>query len=145
MSTLGEMGDISNLFQFVWYEWVYFRQETAAFLFQKQELGRCLGPTKNDGNEMCQWFLQQNGQVVPRRTLRRLSSEELTVTNETEYKKCTYFYAYIKESIRGSIAPVILKLVIESFDPTNNFYYNEDDEQTFKNIVPEADSIDKNG
>ena len=40
---------------------------------------------------------------------------------------------------------MILKLVRESFDPTNNFYYNEDDEQAFKNIVPEDDSIDKNG
>ena len=25
MATLGEMGDISNLCQFGWYEWVYFR------------------------------------------------------------------------------------------------------------------------
>ena len=97
MATLGQMGNISNLCQFVWYEWVYFHQKTAAFTFQKEELGICLGPTKNDGNEMCQWVLQKNGQVVLRLTHRRLRSEELTVTNETESKKCTYFYAYIKE------------------------------------------------
>ena len=53
MATLGEMGDISNLCRFGWYEWVYFRQKNAAFTFQKEELGRCLGNTKNDGNEMC--------------------------------------------------------------------------------------------
>ena len=53
MATLGEMGDTSNICQFGWYEWVYFRQKTAAFTFQKEELGRCLGNTKNDGNEMC--------------------------------------------------------------------------------------------
>ena len=39
MSTLGEMGDISNLCQFAWYKWVYFRQKTAAFPYQKEELG----------------------------------------------------------------------------------------------------------
>ena len=33
----------------------------------------------------------------------------------------------------------------ESFDPTNNFDYDEDDEQAFTNNVPEADAIDKNG
>ena len=61
-----------------------------------EELGRCIGPTKNDGNEMCQWLLQQNGQVVPRRTLRRLRSEELTITNETESNKRADFDADIK-------------------------------------------------
>ena len=72
IATLGVMGDMSNLCQFVWYEWVYFRHKTADFPFQKEELGRCLGPTKNDGNEMCQWVLHQNGQVVLRRNIRRL-------------------------------------------------------------------------
>jgi hypothetical protein len=64
--TLGEMGDISNLCNFKWYEWVYFRQDTAQFPYLGEQLGRCLGPTKNEGNEMCQWVLQQNGQIVPR-------------------------------------------------------------------------------
>ena len=36
MSTLGEMGDISNLCKFGWYEWVYFRQNTASFPCQKK-------------------------------------------------------------------------------------------------------------
>ena len=27
-----EEGDISNLYQFSWYEWVYFRKHTAAFV-----------------------------------------------------------------------------------------------------------------
>ena len=58
MATLGDMGDISNLYQFGWYDWVYFYQKTAAFRFQKEILGIFLGPTKNDGNEICQWVLQ---------------------------------------------------------------------------------------
>ena len=66
METLGEMGDISNLCQFGWYECVYFCQKTSVFTFQKEELGICLGPTKNDGNEICQWVFQKNEQVVPK-------------------------------------------------------------------------------
>ena len=31
MATLVEMGDISNLCQIGWYEWVYFLQQTAVF------------------------------------------------------------------------------------------------------------------
>ena len=58
MASLNVMGDISNLCQFGWYECVYFRQHTAQFPHQKSELDRCLGPTKNKGNEMCQWVLQ---------------------------------------------------------------------------------------
>ena len=59
MTTLGEMGDIYYLCQFGWYEWMYFCQNTASFPYQKEELGRCLGPTKNEGNEMSQWIIQK--------------------------------------------------------------------------------------
>ena len=40
MATLGEMGDISNLCQFGWYEWIYFRQHTNKFPYQKEVLGK---------------------------------------------------------------------------------------------------------
>ena len=67
MVALCEMGNILNVCQFAWYEWVYFLwQNIAVFPKQKLQLGRCLGPTKNEGNEMCQWVLQKNGQVLPR-------------------------------------------------------------------------------
>ena len=88
---------------------MHFHQKTAAFPFQKEELGRCLVPTKNYGNEMCQWVLQQKGQVVPRRTLRRLRLEELIVTNEAESNKRAVFDANIKEPFGYSIVPMPLK------------------------------------
>ena len=91
---------------------MYFCQKTASFTFQKKELARCLGPTKNVGNEICQWVLQYNGQVVPRRTLIRLRLEELTVTNETESNKREAFDADIKESLGGYIYPTPLKPAI---------------------------------
>ena len=81
----GEEGDISNICQFGWYEWVYFRETTAKFPFPAHVLGRCLGPAKNEGNEMTQWVLKQNGQIFPRRTMRRLTPEEWA--REIEIKK----------------------------------------------------------
>ena len=61
--TFGEEGGISNLCQFGWYEWVYFYDNSSIsqFPFPKAMLGRCLGPAKNEGNEMTQWILKQNG------------------------------------------------------------------------------------
>ena len=54
--TFGEMGDISNLCVFSWLE----------------KLGRVLGPTPNEGNEMAQSVLTMKGTVITRRTLRKL-------------------------------------------------------------------------
>ena len=118
MATLNDMGDI-YLCQFGWYEWVYFRQHTAQFPRQKSELGRCLGPTKINGNEMCQWVLQHNGQVVPRRTLRRLKPEEISPTNVAEANKRAAFDAEIKSRLGDSvIKPPPLRR--SRMDPTNN-------------------------
>lgn len=66
-ATFGEQADISNICQFGWYEWVYFRDKTADYPHMQEVLGRCLGPAKNEGNSMAQWVLKMNGEVVPRR------------------------------------------------------------------------------
>ena len=68
-ATFGEEGNISKICQFGWYEWVYFRETTAKSPFPTHVLGRCIGPVNNKGNEMTQWVLKQNGQIVPRRTI----------------------------------------------------------------------------
>ena len=46
----GEEGDISNLCQYDWYEWCYFRDQGAAFPFTREVLGRVLGPATGEGN-----------------------------------------------------------------------------------------------
>ena len=50
--TTGDEGDISNLCQYAWYKWCYFRAQTAAFPNNKEVLDRVLGPTRGAGNEM---------------------------------------------------------------------------------------------
>ena len=48
----GEEGDISNLCQFDWYQYCYFREQKRPFPMAREVLGRVLGPAKGEGNEM---------------------------------------------------------------------------------------------
>ena len=77
VTTFGVQGDISNIYQFGWYDWCYFRDSNNVLYPQMREvLGRVMGPMKNEGNEMTQAVLILNGNVVPRRTLHRLTVSE---------------------------------------------------------------------
>ena len=101
-ATFGEEGDISNICQFGWYEWVYCQETEAPFPFPANVLGRCLGPAKNEGNEMTQWILKQNGQIVPRRTVRRLTAEE--TVRDSEILKRKNFDESIKLQFGDSVS-----------------------------------------
>ena len=48
---LHEEGDISNLCQFKFYEWVYHRENNAKFPHNREVLGHVLGPASSEGNE----------------------------------------------------------------------------------------------
>ncbi len=87
MATFGMESDISHLCQFGWYEWVYYQDQSASFPFPKECLGQCLGPAKNEGNAMAQWILNENGRVVVRRSVRRLTLHKLLPSNESEVAK----------------------------------------------------------
>lgn len=81
-ATLHEEADISNISRYGWYEWCYYHEQTASFPFNREVLGRVLGPARGEGNEMAQWVLKSNGNVVPRRTLRPLKPEEIRSDSE---------------------------------------------------------------
>jgi hypothetical protein len=59
-ATFGEQGDISNICNFGWYQWVYYRT-SGTFPEAKERLGRVLGPAKNEGSEMSQHVLTFQG------------------------------------------------------------------------------------
>ena len=84
----GEEGDISNLCQFKFYDWCYFREHANDFPKPREILGRVLGPAKYEGNEMAQWALKSNGNVVPRRTTRPLTVAELHSEDEKKRRAC---------------------------------------------------------
>ncbi len=141
--TFGAYADISNLCQFGWYEWVYFRENSAKFPYQKERLGRCLGPAKNEGNEMAQWVLKDNGKIFPRRTLRRLFPAELSLTNETEAEKRMQFTT----SIRGILGDLILLPAAPPPKPMDEYWelepYGDDVESPLAFL--EADLTDTAG
>ena len=61
-------------------------------LFQKACLGRVLGPAKNEGNETTQWILNDNGNIIPRRTVKKLAYNNLPPRNEVEKGNRDAFY-----------------------------------------------------
>ena len=85
----GEEGEISNLCQFGWYQWCYFREQNSNFPLGREILGRVLGPSKGEGNEIAQCVLKANGNIVPRHTTRPINTLELS--SESEKRKRNVF------------------------------------------------------
>ena len=138
-ATFGEEGDISNICQFGWYEWLYLRETTGKFPYPSPVLGRCLGPEKNEGNKILQWVLNQHGQIVPRKNTCKLTPGEFL--RESEIKKREVFDSSIKTRYGESFTlPKIIK---------RNRVNPQDDDGTFDlpfdevaPEIPEADITD---
>ena len=62
-----------------------------------------MGPAVNSGNEMAQWILKCNGQVIPRRTARPLTEEE--IHSPIEKRKRNVFDNAIRHTLGDSINP----------------------------------------
>ena len=140
--TFGTRGDISNFCQFDWYEWCYFRHESnVQYPFQKESLGRVLGPAKNEGNEMAQYVLQQNGTVVPRRSVRKLTVSELR--SEAEKQMRNQFDLAIRNKLGDSLH---VKNEYKDPDETSDIseFIDEVDADEPPQIV-EEDPVDING
>ena len=136
-SITGEDGDISNLCQFGWYEWCYYREHTASFPLQRDILGRVLGPASGEGNEMCQWILKANGRVVPRRTAIPLTLAQQN--SHTEKEKRVLFDALIAKRWGTSISPT--KHPIDS-KPDNLLDPYQDDDELPREMPEFFDPID---
>ena len=117
LDNFGEEGDISNVCQFKWYEWAYAMDGAAKFPNQAQFICRVLGPTKNDGNEMAQWRLKANGNIVPRRSVVHLKTSQMN--NNEEILKRNVFTNCIRKGYGDSInlTPFPIKLEDLYFSP----------------------------
>ena len=112
-------------------------------------LGRCLGPAKNEGNEMMQWILKKNGGVVLRRTVRKLTSKMLASSNEIEKAKRYAFDIDIRRKLGNSFSPPVDALQPENSKehPTYDYYGEEpflEDEEFRTSKIPVADCVDAN-
>ena len=82
---------------------------------------------------MCQAILQQNGKIVPRRSLRRLTTHELSISNEAEARKRANFDADIKKKLGDSLT------VVEVRRPQRRLRSNPQDDYDTDAFVPYED------
>ena len=71
----GQTADISNIFEYDWYEWFIFRDNNTSFPDDKLTLGRYLGPATDVGSAMCYKILKAGGQVAFQNTVWYLTLE----------------------------------------------------------------------
>ena len=140
--TFGEQGDISNLCQFRWYNWCYFRDHKAPFPHNQEVLGRVLGPARGEGNELAQWVLKSNGNVVPCQTVRPLQLAELH--SDTEKRKQAIFDVLIE---RRWGSPMNTPNTDDANITTNteNNEVDNDETTTSKQHIDIEDSVDSQG
>ena len=138
-ATFFEEEDISNIYQFGWYEWVYYRETTSEFPFPPHVVGHCLGPAKNEVNDITKQLLKQNWQLVPHQTMRRLTPDELVcdsqVKNRAEFdatNKLRYGDQFtLQKKIRGDP---------KDADDTCDLHFDD-----LSPYIPEADIVDSQG
>ena len=98
-----------------------------------------MGPAKGAGNEMAQWILKANDNVVPCRSSRPLKVDEVHST--TEIKKRAIFNGLIERRWGTSINP---PKQTNAEDLDNNEF--EEDEDEPKRTVPDiGETVDANG
>ena len=73
----GHTADISNICEYDWYGFIMYSDNIAKYPDDRWKLGRYLGPAEDVGSAMCYWILRENGEVIPRSTIRGLTEEEL--------------------------------------------------------------------
>ena len=130
---------ISNLCQFRWYDWCYFHDHKAPFPHNQEALGPVLGPARGEGNELSQWVLKSNGNVVPWWTVWALQLAELH--SDTEKRKRDIFDALI-ERRWGSPMSTPNK---DDADITTDTDEVDDNETTSKQHIDIEDSVDSQG
>eukprot|EP00590_Aulacoseira_subarctica_P011644 CAMPEP_0172424146 /NCGR_PEP_ID=MMETSP1064-20121228/21716_1 /TAXON_ID=202472 /ORGANISM="Aulacoseira subarctica , Strain CCAP 1002/5" /LENGTH=1711 /DNA_ID=CAMNT_0013165931 /DNA_START=811 /DNA_END=5943 /DNA_ORIENTATION=- len=82
----GNTPDISEFLDFEFYQWVkYF--EPVAFPASREYLGRWLGKAHGIGQALCYYILKENGQIIARSTVRKLTEDEFRDENEAKARE----------------------------------------------------------
>ena len=86
---------------------------------------------------MTQWVLMKNGQVVPWRTLRKLTAEQLKPSNEIEQQKHAVFDADIRRILGDQFSLPVDGIHVETID------INQEESDEFYGPMPFLDNADK--
>ena len=142
MKILGDSGDISNLFQFDWFDWCKYRDSSQC---QEIKLGRVLGPARNHSNEMAQWILINTMNIIPRRTCRSLIEEETRSTilkreMDNIMAKVRQRYGDKLKVSKEARASATVKTVIDDDDDDYNTFILYEDDVEEPRVMPEQDA-----
>jgi hypothetical protein len=133
----GETADISELCEYDWFQWLWFRDTLAHFPDESRVLVRYMGPAKSIGPAMCCHILKANGSVLQRSTVGPLTPEELS--NEDMKRKME---EYMSAIYSGPLGPVSTDDDFsEDSESTTPTYDSYDDDQGDKPKMPEADTF----
>ena len=79
--------------------------------FQKACMRCVIGPAKNKVNEMTQWIIKDNWNIIPRRNENNLTENHLDPSNDVENGKSGTFDKKVKSILGDSIylPPVVLE------------------------------------
>eukprot|EP00957_Ditylum_brightwellii_P050554 3833907-Ditylum_brightwellii.AAC.1 len=109
-----------------------------SFPFNREILGCALGPAKCEGNEMAQWVMRGNGNVVPRQTLKLLKLEELN--SKTEIRSRNLFDSFIERRWDMSMNPP-QETTPNDQDPYDEY---EDDDEKVRSLPGMEGTVDEN-
>ena len=138
----GNTADISELVEFGWYQWAYYRDATTFFPLPEEELGRYLGPSENVGSKMSMWILKGNGEDVSWTTLCSLNDSDRA--SETEKAKREKFTMAINKKSGPSLRDVGTESDSGDFfndTDTPEFTPYVDNEGIEEATMPEADAF----
>ena len=107
----------------------------------KEILGRVLGPSKNEGNEMAQNVLTHKGIVVPRRSVRKLTQREVEM--DSEKKKRSQFDEMITKLLGNSM--IVPTVAVNPQDVCEFDYDERNDDSENPEGWLDSDPIDEKG
>ena len=125
-----------NVSTYGWYEWCYYREHTNCFPHNQEVLGWVLGPARGEGNEMAQWILKANGNVVPRHSHCPLQIAE--INSPMEAKKHKWYNSLIERRWGISMVP---PNQTTGKAKEENFEIYEDDNENGHHIPDIEDSV----
>jgi hypothetical protein len=100
---ISQTADISALAEIVFFDWVWWYVEPASFPDEKRKIGRCIGPSRNHGSEMCSKILKSNGNTRHTATFVALTDDEM---QDTEVQKMQEVF---NRTLREALGPGIEK------------------------------------
>ena len=117
---IGQTADISNIYEYDWYEWVMFLDNVTSYPEDRRTLGRYLGPRIDVGSSLCYNILKADGNISCQSPFRYLILKELV--DPIHIKQCDGLNTHISDRL----AAASTKVDFEPADLTPDCVYYED-------------------